>query len=319
MINNISKEQISQLLAGYKSGRYLEDHDLLNHASFTLLIDNVYNTISKEENQIISIKDTNGDLEGLILFKISEWDSLHFEKKTVLIENIFIKKSEDSIYQKNGETLLNIFLQWCVQNSIKFVVSKIPSLDLLTIHCLERIGFRFIESWIYNKFDLRKAKPLVEDQLSLRFAKDSDLEYMLEYSKNAFITQRFHADHNLSYEKAESVYFKWIVTSFNDPNQNILVYDHLDIPSAFMIYYSKDLSYYFNLKFAMWKMALINPKITGKGIGAKFFSSVCDHHRQENMDVVDSGLSLRNIVSMNTHNKANFKVVSTLVTMHLWL
>lgn len=319
MVNDISKEQVIDLLTGYKFGRYLEDKDLPFDASFSLVTDNITKYLVQKDSQLIYFNSPDGVSNGLLLFRISEWDSIHFENKTVIIENIFIKKSENSEFLRNGEILLGLFLKWCVKNSVKFVVAKIPSLDILTIHCLEKAGFRFIESWIYNKFDLRNAKSLIEDQLELRLAKETDLEHMLEYSKNAFITQRFHADHNIPYDKAESLYYKWINTAFNDPNQKILVYDYQGVPAAYMIYYTKDLSFYFNLKFAMWKMVLLNPQVTGKGIGAKFFSSVCNYHRQEKLDVVDSGLSLRNIISLNTHNKVNFKVVSTLVTMHLWM
>jgi hypothetical protein len=184
---------------------------------------------------------------------------------------------------------------------------------------LEKAGFRFIESWIYNKYDLRRYSPKPQNHLELRFAKKTDLEYMLAFSKEAFTTQRFHADFHIPYDKAESLYAKWIHTAFDDPKQKILVYDEGNMPCAYMIYYIQDLTTYYDQKFAMWKMALLNPQMTGKGIGSRFFSSVCDYHRTENLDMVDSGLSLRNIVSLNTHIKMNFKVVSTLVSMHLWL
>jgi len=108
-------------------------------------------------------------------------------------------------------------------------------------------------------------------------------------------------------------------TSFADKNQNILVYDHQGSPSAFMVYYLNDMTNYFNLKFAMWKMALLDPKLKGKGIGTRFFESLFEYHKNEGCDFVDSGLSLRNTVSLNLHNKVNFKVTSTLTNLHLWL
>lgn len=310
---------IIDLTQGYKYGRYLEDGDLQYEASLRLLCDNIRQYLNQKSSETILISNLNNDLQGAMLFRISDWDSLHFGYKTVLIDYIIIRKTSEESHLKIGANLLELFLDWCSQHEIKFIVSKTPSLDLLTIHCLEKAGFRFIESWIYNKYDLRRNSLNHENHLELRYAEKSDLEYMLAYSKDAFSTQRFHADFHIPNDKAESLYAKWIHTAFNDPKQKILVYDKDNIPCAYMIYYINDLTSYYGQKFAMWKMALINPQMTGKGIGARFFSSVCDYHRTENLDVVDSGLSLRNIISLNTHNKINFKVVSTLVTTHLWL
>lgn len=319
MLNDHIHEVASDLLQGYRYGRYLEDRDLPYESSLRLVTDKVHQYIDQKSSEAIIFSPSNGNPQGVMLFRISDWDTLHFGQKTVMIDHIIIRKSTEKNHLETGEKLLAQFLDWCSQYGVKFVVSKTPSLDLLTIHCLEKAGFRFMESWIHNKYDLHRNKPRPENHLELRFAEKTDLEYMLEYARDAFHPQRFHADFHIPYDKAESLYSKWIRTAFHDPNQRILVHDIGNLPCAFMIYYLLDLSAYYDQKFAMWKMALLNPQMTGKGIGLRFFSSVCDYHRKEHLDVVDSGISLRNIISLNTHNKINFKVVSTLVTMHLWL
>lgn len=319
MLNENLYIQIVDLLQDYRYGRYLEDGDLPHEKSLRLFADNIDHYLNQNDSEIHIVSESNSNLQGILLFRISDWDTSHFEHKTVLLDHIIIRKSNVEDHLRICNRLLKQFNDKCSMYKVKFVVSKTPSLDLLTIQCLENAGFRFIESWIYNKYDLRHNKPKPENHMELRFTEKTDIEYMLEYSKDAFNTQRFHADYHIPYNKAESLYTKWIHTAFNDPKQKILVYDEGNIPCAFMIYYTLDLTCYFDLKFAMWKMALLNPKMTGKGIGSRFFSSVCDYHRSEQLDVVDSGLSLRNIVSLNTHNKINFKVVSTLVSMHLWL
>jgi RimJ/RimL family protein N-acetyltransferase len=86
-----------------------------------------------------------------------------------------------------------------------------------------------------------------------------------------------------------------------------------------MIYYSSDLREYFGLQFAMWKMALLDPMNRNKGLGTDFFIACLHYHREEGLDVVDSGLSIRNLSSLNLHIKLNFKITSTLVTLHKWL
>lgn len=272
----------------------------------------------KKHTETIVIRSSADQSDGFMVFRKSGWDTEHFGLNTVIIDCFVLNQNDYLKKEKTFKSIYEDFMAWCLKEKIKFVVARISSLDLFTINELIHKGFDFIESWAFNKYDLRKhtSNPL---SLKLRRAKESDLEYMLEYSKHAFNTQHFHADRHIPYEKAEGVYKKWIITAANDPNQRILVYDHEEIPSAFMIYYSNDLSKYYNLKFAQWKMALLNPKVRGIGIGTSFFSSLFDYHKNEGFDFVDSGLSLRNIVSLNLHNKVNFKIVSIQVSLHLWI
>ena len=97
-----------------------------------------------------------------------------------------------------------------------------------------------------------------------------------------------------------------------------LVYEEQAHPVAYMTYYDGDLVECFGLRFAIWKMALIDPEMRGQGVGTRFFRSLVQHHHTEGFDVVDSGLSLRNVASLHIHNKCDFKVTSTMLTLHLW-
>lgn len=319
MQKTLNFENLSEILNHNKYGRYFEDTELPNDKTVLYTADCILNLIAEKHAEYIIEKSKTNNIEGIVIFRKSAWDTEHFEKNTAIIDYIFVTQKVHSKKIEIAKSIIDSFLQWCKQEKIEFVIAKVPSLDLISINELLHKGFDFIESWIFNKINLRKHKIDNDNLLTLRIANDSDLHYMLEYSKDAFNTQRFHADYHIPYAKADGLYEKWIKNSFSDPKQKILVYDHKDIPSAFMTYYILDLSKYYDLKFAMWKMALINPLLRGQGIGISFFNSLLAYHKKEGLDVLDSGLSLRNIASLNTHNKVNFKVVSTLTTLHLWM
>ena len=103
-----------------------------------------------------------------------------------------------------------------------------------------------------------------------------------------------------------------------DARREILVLDVDSKPAAFMVYSPGDLSRYFGRRFAMWKMAVLDPARRGAGLGTDFFIAVMTRNRRDGMDVVDSGLSMRNVASMNLHIKLNFKMIATFVTFHKW-
>ncbi|MCX6553034.1 MAG: hypothetical protein NTY02_18870, partial [Acidobacteria bacterium] len=203
--------------------------------------------------------------------------------------------------------------------SVRLVVVKAPSLDLPLIHAYEQWGFRYVETWIYNRFNLDRVSIHQRPELSLRVADRADKDLLLTYSHGAFDTHRFHADSRIARDKADSLYLKWIETAFNDPRQTVLVHDRDGKPAAGMIYYPNDYRAQLGVRYVQWKMALLDPAVRGKGIGFAFFAALLHHHRAEGFDVVDSGLTIRNLVSLNLHNRIQFKVVSTIVTFHKWI
>ncbi len=319
MQNLFSKELLKRLINDNPYGRYIEDRDLSTASSVQYVVDCVDQLIDNSKDvEVITHEAHSGITDGLLIVQNSGWDTEHFGKKTAIIKYILAMGNEPDAKLLIINSLLQKFIFLCKDNKIEFVVAKIPSLDLLLINALERIGFSFIESWVFNKLDLRKYAPNHNNSITLRCAEKTDLNFILEFSKNAFVTQRFHADRNIAYEKAESLYSKWIHSAFTDSNQKIIVYDYNGIPSAFLIYYINNLQDYFNLKYAMWKMVLIRSDLRGRGIGACFFNALFAYHKNEGLDIIDSGLSIRNIASLNVHNKTNFKIISVLTTLHLW-
>ena len=313
----LSESLPDNLLDGYKMGRYGEDKSLDDIQSALLLHHTLIDYIKKSGKYILA-KDITGIVKGILLFRKSEWDTDHFGYNVGVIDYLITVQEKDFVKTEIASTLLNSFDNWSKEQQIKFVSTKIPSLDLAVLHAVEKYGFGYIENWIYNHYDIRHLKKEEKSLLKIRFGVPSDEEFMIKYSKGAFATQRFHADLKIDANKADLLYEKWIRTAFLDPNQEIAVYDYEGVPTAFMIYYKHDLSNYFNLKFAMWKMGFVNPALGQRGIGYEFVRSLFQFHADQNLDIIDSGLSIRNIPSVNWHNKLNFKITSTLVTFHKW-
>jgi GNAT superfamily N-acetyltransferase len=315
----VDRAALESLTSEYEYGRYCEDKSLPIMSARQLVLDRLVDYLNQPDSRRIAAHSPAGELLGLIAFKISGWDSEHFGVITAIVETIITRKLG---YEKEldlADALVREFLTWCKTSAVRFVSAKVPSKDLPIVHGLERNGFHFIESWIFNKFDLSRLEDLDKPSQSLRLARPEDRDFMVEYSRDAFSSHRFHADAHIPRDKADSLYEKWIVTAFGDPHQEILVLDSGQRPAAFMIYYPSDLRPYFGLQYAMWKMGLLDPQSRSKGLGALFFTALLYHHRAGGLDVVDSGLTIRNIASLNLHTRLNFKVTCSLVVLHRWL
>lgn len=314
----VNRIGLEALIYEYKYGRYCEDRSLPLEQSQHLLIDRLSTLITQPGFQSIAAYSLSEELLGFLLFRISKWDSEQFGYNVVIIESIISKSLGYEQELEIVDALIEKFLTWCETSRIRFTSVRVPSLNLPVVHSLERWGFHYIENCIVNKFHLSRLNGFIKPPLSLRLARQDDLDCMLDYSRDAFSTHRFHADAHITGNQANSLYEKWILSAFNDPNQEILVCDIESKCAAFMIYYRSDLRQYFGLRFAMWKMALLDPQNRSKGLGTDFFIALMYHHEEEGLDVVDSGLTTRNIDSLNLHIKLNFKVITTLVTFHKW-
>ncbi|GEM_PF-1193407 len=315
----LDQGELAALIRQYNYGRYFEDHSLPQEGSRRLLLEQTRKFFSRDDAQCAAARSPAGELLGILLFRLSRWDTEHFGYNVVVIESMSVAELDYDRKVGVANALLRQFHEWCRNANIRFAAIRVSALDLPVIHSFEQSGFHYIESWVYVKYDLRRLDGVASAPCELRMARPEDCKLMLEYSKGAFATHRFYADTRFGTDKANSLYEKWIQSAFDDPNQQIFVHEIDDKPAAFLICYEEDLRPYFGLGFTVWKMSLLDPARRGKGLGNDFYMAIMQHQRRNGIDIMDSGVSLRNVHSMNLCIKLNFKVVSTVATYHKWL
>ncbi len=314
----VSDSELTVVAGDCRYGRYCEDASLPTAGARRLVVDRAREFMGAEDAHRLVALSPAGETLGLLLFRVSRWDSDHFGYPVVVIDSVLVNVHGYDREFEVASALLAEAAAWCRRAGVRFASARISARDLPLIHALERSGFSYIESWVFNKYELSRLPDGLTEPPPLRLAGSRDLDFMLEYSKDAFSTQRFHADPRVDPERADSLYRKWILSAFEDTRQSVLALDHDGRAVAFMAYYQSDLSQYIGQRFAMWKMALIDPQCRGRGVGSAFFAALLHHHRREGLDVVDSGLSMRNLASLNLHSKVGFAIVATFVTFHRW-
>jgi RimJ/RimL family protein N-acetyltransferase len=316
-VASVPEQDLAALAGSHLYGRHCEDVSLQLADSQRYLLHQMRNALTGTSGaECVQALNAKGETLGLILFRLSPWDTDHFGYRCGVIDWIVIRENDYALRTSIARALLSHFEKWMKEEKIRFASCRTSALDLAVVNSFERVGFDLIESYVYNYFDTRSLPD--ERQPALRLAVPADEDIMRVCSVGAFDTQRFHADPRVAKDKATSLYDNWIRTSFRDPKTRTLVLEENGAPVAFMTYFDSDLTEFFGCKFAMWKMALINPEYRGKGIGTRFFRALVHHHREEGLQIVDSGVSMRNLASINLHNKAGFKIVSTQLTFHKW-
>jgi len=315
----LDQGELEALIGQYKYGRYFEDPSLPREGSERFMLSHLRKLLSRDKGNCVAAFSSSAELLGILLFRLSPWDTEHFDFKVAVIDAMITQELDYDRKVEVASALLQQFHNWCQSEDIRFASIRVPDLDLAVIHSFEQWKFRYIETYIDHKFDLHKMDNFEKTSHELRVALPEDFRMMLEYSQGAFSTQRFHADSNFNRDKADSLYEKWIQTARNDPDQKILVLELENKPAAFMIYWENDLRQYFGRQFIIWKFALLDPANRGKGLGTDFYVALMHQYRSEGFDVVDGGVSMRNRASTRLLNKLGFKTVYALVTFHKWL
>jgi L-amino acid N-acyltransferase YncA len=313
-----SPAQIEALIAVYRYGRYLENYRLPPECSRAHERRLLEQALSHPEAMTVAVGEGT-TVDGLLVGHYSAWDSDHFGYGVAVIDGIYLAEKGYAHDRAVAGRLVAGFMAWCRARRVRFASMRLSSLQLAAIHALEEAGFRYIESYIYNVFDLDRLGAPDDSLPALRRARPEDEAIMMRYAAGAFATQRFHADPRIEPEKAEGLYRKWIASAFADPQRETLVMEEDGRPVAFMVYRGEDFRPTLGLRSAALNMAVLDPESRGKGIGTVFYQALLHHYHREGFDIVESGLTLRNQVSVNWHNKIGFRIVSTQITLHGWL
>ncbi|MCS7039350.1 MAG: GNAT family N-acetyltransferase [Caldilineales bacterium] len=310
-------EQLTPLLAVYRYGRYGENHRLPPERSRAHERRLLEQALARPETVTVAVV-TGETLEGLLVGRYSAWDSEHFGYGVAVIDGIYLPEDGYDRDRAVADRLVVGFEGWCREQGVRFASIRLSSLQLPAIHALEQAGFRYIESYIYNVVDLDRLGEPDGPLPPLRLARPEDEAVMMAYASGAFATQRFHADPRIPFDKAETLYRKWIASAFADPRCQIVVMEENEHPVAFVICRPEDHRDTLGLRMVVITMVLLGPENRGRGEGGLFYQTLFHHFRREGFDLIESGLTLRNQVSLNWHNKIGFRVVSTQVTLHRW-
>ena len=314
----ISKDVLERLIVHHKYGRFGEDIRLTPEMAQSYELHRISSYLERESVVTFLAVSDSGEALGLLLARLSLWDTEHFGYRVAVIDYVICNESPEIAQLNPAQYLVRAFDKWCLAKDVRFASVRLSGMQLQAIHVLEEERFHYIESYIKNVFELSRLGDRADHLSALRPIRPEELGIMLDFSQNAFADQRFHADANIDPTKAESLYRKWIHSAFNDPKREILVMDIDEQAAAFAICFEQDHRPYLDTRSITTEMAVTNPGIRGKGLGTDLFLSLFRYYRDCGVDVIYSGLTMRNLTSLNWHSKLGFRTVSVQVTFHKW-
>lgn len=297
-------------------GRYLTDYKLDSNQSIALEIDNLNNYL-KYGQVLMAIQD---DLEliGLIGYHLSQWDTELFLKPYAIISYFLVKEPILYQYIEVARKLLGYFHNWTAENKIATVVVKLDTHNYTPILSIQEEHYQYFECDTFLTTDKIPMIPMSCEVLNFRYAEERDYELLRNLvAKQFFRRSHFFLDPKFPVYKVEQLYAKWIDSAL-DKKQKFVIIEEQGAVCGLFIYDIVDLTERFGKRYAVWKLADIDSRVRGKGLGMRLFYATIQSGIDNGVDMIDSSLAVHNVASQNIHIKLCFRLITSVYTFHRW-
>lgn len=304
--------KIKHLLDEYNFGIYSIDRKLLEWRRNEILeaIANV------SENDLCYVLNKDGPIKGLILARKLAWDTDFFNINCSIVDILFSKSESYQEEIEFNRKLLKRLSNWIVNENIKFLVAKVDSQNLSSIHSLEKFGFFYMETIVTYVHDFRSSPYLIKKcKTKVRDFASRDLHRLQQISKTS-IYDRFRIDPYIPDSKKDGFRAEWIKNICLGLGQNnaVLIGEVGDDVVGFITCEVHDLQ----SRIGIIKLVAVEPKMRGRGIGTDLVSSALNWFSQRS-DIVYVSTQAKNTHSNNMYIKQGFKVAPAQITLHKWV
>lgn len=313
----IFKKQLITFMQSVPFGRYLSDksvdaNEAIQHELSVL--DDYINT-----GGLCYVATTeDGDITGIIGFHFSSWDTEVLKKRTAIIKYFLIKELASRQDKDTSTNLIDIFHTWAEKNSIDVTTAKLETQYFTPVIVLQEHGYIFYECNTIKTLDLTTDNHWNFKNVKFHYATAEDLENLKKLAlKNTFKKSHFYLDEKFDSKNVDNLYAKWINSALNS-NQSIILTEHNSSISGVFIYDIITNPYLFKKKVAVWKFAAVETSLRHKGLGLALFQATLQSCIDQKVDIIDTSLAEKNILSQKLHDKFGFKLVYTLYTFHKW-
>lgn len=312
-----SRDEFVSLFSEYTYGRYCSDWSLDLQASRMLELDLLYTYI--QQNPANCWLATRGnDIVGFLGVTLSKWDTNFWGIKYANIDYLLTAEPDNDFSNIGMKRLVQTADQWCQREKMDFAAARVDVLNLSAVHALEEHSFKYIETTIANSYEIKHLDPVPSKDYRIRLAYQDEMDLLVDMVQDSFSSHRFYADKRFPKADVDEMYRQWVRNSLTVTSVwSTVVLEKSGKVLGYMTYRIEDLTRYFGMNFVKWRMGILAKDHRGKSNGVDLFVGAMKYMYGQ-ADIVDSGITIRNIRSFNLHNKINFKVKCSSNTFHKW-
>jgi len=212
--NNLSKIHSIVTASPYKPYRYAVKG--IENQMNQFWINRISDSLSSSSSRFIEANSGN-QLDGFIVISDLPWDSNIFKTRMASISEFVLNPN-----CQDKELVAHILLERAILSAKKddyqFLLCKVYTDDLVTIHALEWADFLLVDTLLDYEVDFRKTpfdkimRPTTSDDIILRFAKLEDEKELSDLARASFTNHfgRYHSDPKIPRSLATQVYVEWM-------------------------------------------------------------------------------------------------------------
>lgn len=266
------------------------------------------------------------DLAGVLTFASLPWDTSLFGRKMGAIKQILVQPGH-----ANKEQITNSLVTEAVQRAkdqkFEFVLGKVSTDDITSLHALEKNNFRLMDTLLNYVYDPVKhpftelTQPVLLGGATIRLATLEDEEQLRQVSGLAFkhYFGRYHSDENIPRQKANQVYEEWISSSLHGYADFIVIAEIEGRIAAFTIWRNPTREESdSNLAVGHMSLVGVHPDYFGMGF---FYTVMYEGMRRliTRVKCMESATHINNYPAQRGFAKVGWRIYGAQHAFHLWL
>ena len=179
-------------------------------------------------------------------------------------------------------------------------------------HWLQQAGFYFVETVLHPWIDLTKGVASNDSPISIRDARENDLDVLVRIAHTAFGNERYHQDENYDHELANRRYAEWVRVAVKaDTSQKVITLASQEKIIGFCIYEIQGKG-----ELCYWHLNAIDPMLQGRGLGKLGWQAMLGFHKSQNAKLVKTTITSANTRVLSLYSSLGFRFADTETTFH---
>lgn len=323
ILNEVVGDWVDEILLRYRFQPFWWIRQVDAESRQALMRRQLHQLQQDETAVILGVYPENAtDLIGFAAMQPLAWDTTHFGIEIWRLNHLGIWT--DSPRQVEAAcALAQAVRQEAFRRGAQTIHVWMPVDAILTIHALEAVGFRTMESQVYWLFDLnRQSLPLQSTNASFRPHKPVDVEALISLARRVYtpIPDRFHADPLLPNDLCDDLYACWIRNSCNgDAADYISVIDVAgEVAGYGTLRYLDDQNGLCNMRLGQFILGAIDPDHRQRGLYDDLMCSLLAWLNDHQADIAYVGTQTNNVATQGGMVRMGWRPVCSGLSLHLW-
>jgi hypothetical protein len=310
---DIFYNKIEKVIIGYPYYHY-QNYPSKNTTGWVNIFLHVLKKCLSNKNHYLFYEDST-ITPVFIVYHINKWDFEHFG---IRMANSILVFSFPNTNINILDGFINKGIKHLDKLGVQFVSTRINGDNLSLINAHLKNYFKYYETIIRpvlkTKHIVKKIEPckVLTDKKKLNIVKNIAEKY--QYQRG-----HYHCDSNFNKDKVNSMYAKWVETSFYSDDNICIIEKKGTIVGYFICSIDSTLEKYLGYKYGRLKALVLNSEYRGEGLGIKLFASTLSYLQKNGCAYIESGYPAKNHLSSFLHSANHFHSNYEEVSLHYWI